>query len=149
MEPGDRGAVRDGWVTLGRGVTHGEALPLGRDDPVIAARAVRRALADAGRRATDVVALVLACPEAVPPDVLRAFARRALGPFGETVPVASVAAEGPAERIADAGAERLAAAGRDAAAGLVAPQDGVLVAVAVGADGTTVARCLGRRRPNA
>ncbi len=78
-------AGRASPVVLGRAVTHGQVLPLGVDDPVTAARAVRRALAAAGRRATDVSGLVVAATEPIAEDVLAAFARRALGPHGAAV----------------------------------------------------------------
>jgi len=125
-----------GTVVIGRAVTHGQALPLGIDDPVIAARAVRRALADAGRRAVDVTALVVASPDPIPGDVLAAFARRALGPWGADVPSAVVTAVGDADELAAVAAAELPAVTSDPVA--------VGIVVGLAADGTTVALCLGR-----
>jgi hypothetical protein len=124
---------------LGRATTYGQAQPLGVDDPVVAARAVRRALAAAGRRAFDVTDLVVAANEPVPSDVLARFARRALGPHGSTV-----RAIGLVESTSDAsGLAELALA---AAASNEAP-DGLVIAVGMTHDGTTEARCLGAISP--
>lgn len=123
-------------AVLGRAVTEGQTLPLGVDDPVIAARAVRRALADAGRRAVDVTDLIVASPDPITTDVLAGFARRALGTRGADVCVSCLVR-------AAADAEALAA---HAAAGMTEAlrlTDGLGLALGLGSDGTTVALCLG------
>jgi hypothetical protein len=134
--PGSSDEARPRAVVIGRATTRGQALPLGVDDPVIAARAVRRALADARRPAADVSSLVVASTEPIPDHVLAAFARRALGPHASSVRVTGVVA-----READ-GADLVVRA-IDAATAGGSPRAGVLIAVGLGADGTTEARCLG------
>ena len=126
-----------GRVVLGRAVTHGQALPLGSDDPVVAARAVRRALADAGHRAVDVRHVVLVTRGPVGPDVLAAFVRRALGPHGATVRARGMAVVPPVV------AHQLAALAVPEADDDIS-QDGVVIAVGIGDDGDVVALCLGR-----
>lgn len=127
-------------VVLGRAVTSGQALPLRIDDPVVAARAVRRALADANRKATDVAALVVASADPLPADVLAAFARRALGPHGAAVRVVAIMSDAAgAEILADRAAEDIASAGL---AG-----DSCGLAVGIDSQGTTVALCLGGSSP--
>ena len=101
-------AGRAGLTILGRAVTSGQALPLGSDDPVVAARAVRLALADAGRRAIDVTDLVLATTDTVAADSLTAFVRRALGPYGDHVHARCLVIEtGDAAEIAGRAANQL------------------------------------------
>jgi hypothetical protein len=122
---------------VGRAQTHGQRLPLGVDDPVIAARAVRRALAAASRRAADVSTVVVASSSSMADDALLGFTRRALGPHGSNVHVAAVSAGAPdAEHLADVATAELGA--------LLMAEDhsGVGIAVGLGADGTTVAHCL-------
>jgi hypothetical protein len=125
-----------GIVTLGRAVTHGQALPLGIDDPVIAARAVRRALADAGRQAADVSVLVLASPLPVDAVTLGRFVRRALGPHGSAERTSGLEIEG-------VDAEMLAArAGAHVRDDL--PPGGIGIAVGLDDGGDVVALCLSR-----
>ena len=127
-------------VVIGRATTVGQALPLGTDDPVIAARAVRRALADGGRRAMDVRALVLAAPPPLTLVQARRFARRALGPAGADVPIIVVDSdESTGEALADA-----------AVAGLTASSPrtgGVAVVVGIGRDARTIALCVDLATP--
>jgi 3-oxoacyl-[acyl-carrier-protein] synthase III len=123
----DRSSIRE----VGRATTQGQALPLGTDDPVIAARAVRRALAAAGRRAADVTHMVVVSAEAVSGDALAAFARRALGPHGTNVRTTGFMADA-----ADASALAGAAEGR------IGDDADLAVVVGIAADGTTEARCL-------
>lgn len=121
---------------LGAAVTHGQALPLGVDDPVIAARAVRRALAAASRHASDVSMLAIASPSPVGQDVLARFTRRALGPHGAEVRLmALVAPDEPADALADAAARLVDDA-------TLAPER-VAIVIGLALDGTTVALCLG------
>jgi hypothetical protein len=121
-------------IELGRATTHGQALPLGVDDPVVAARAVRRALAAARSRAADVSRLVVATAEPVPNEVLAAFARRALGPHGAHVGTAVVVTDArDAGTLADQAVARIRADPSSA---------GVAIAVGLGTDGTVEARCL-------
>jgi hypothetical protein len=141
---------------LGRATTHGQALPLGVDDPVVAARAVRRALAAAGRRAMDVTSLVVASTEPIPSAVLARFTRRALGPHGAVIAVnAHEPGATDAEALAAHAASRIPApdgadgAGEPGSGGGEAParvtnRPGVAVVVGLGTDGTVVAVCLGR-----
>jgi hypothetical protein len=135
-----RGADGTRFVELGRARTHGQLLPLGSDDPVIAARAVRRALAAGGHRASDVGRLVVASPDPIEPDALARFARRALGPHGATV--------GTVALVADAADAPGLASEATRAPGSVG--DGALVvAVGLAADGEVVACCLRpARRPD-
>ena len=122
-------------VVAGRAMTSGQVLPLGLDDPVIAARAVRRAVADAGWRATDIDAIVVACPPPLEVDAVRRFARRALGPHGDAV--ASVALETEDDRdglVARATRSRPGSARRWIAVGIT--RDGTTVATCVAADAT-------------
>lgn len=65
--------------------------PFGQGDPLEVARLVRRALARAGRKAREVVELMVVADAAVAPASLSRFARRVLGPHGESVRIASVA----------------------------------------------------------
>ena len=141
--PSQSGAM--GFVVVGRAVTQGQTLPLGADDPVVAARAVRRAIAAAHGRAADVGELVIAAAEPIGEDVARAFARRALGPRGDAVPVGCVRADEAdhdAEALAQAAlraAMPLVPGGADTDGAVSAP--GLVIAVGLGADGTTVAFC--------
>jgi hypothetical protein len=124
-------------VELGRAATDGQVLPLGSDDPVIAARAVRRALAAAHRRAADVTVLVLASSTLVSGSVVSDFARRALGPHGSSIRTMSV--------VDDASdAAGLAACAAETAATLVGRGTGVVLAVGIDAEGVTEAHCLAR-----
>lgn len=119
-------------------MTHEQALPLGIDDPIVAARAVRRALAAAGRRATAVTDLVIATAAPIPSAVLASFARRALGPHGSDVRTLGVVSDDP-----DRGA--LAAAAVAACSSDITRLGdlGVVIALGLAPDGTTEARCLG------
>ncbi len=64
--------------------------PFGPGDPLQVARLVRRALAAAGHKATDVGALLVVADDAIPPDARSRFARRALGPPGAAVQTTSL-----------------------------------------------------------
>jgi hypothetical protein len=110
-------------------------MPLGSDDPLAAARAVRRALAAAGRRAVEVTDLVVASPEAIDPDTLARFARRALGPHGPSIATISLVSDAQ-------DAEGLAARAAQHPMGKMAP-GGVVVAVGIDERGDVVALCLG------
>lgn len=129
-----------GWRVAGHAVTQGEAVPLGVADPVIAARAVRRSLAQAGRRAVDVEALVVGAPDQLGAEALARFARRALGPHGDGVSAVGIAdGDASADALASLAAEHLATTGL--------PGDGVGIAVGIAADGTAVALCIDRPVP--
>jgi hypothetical protein len=67
----------------------------GAADPLDPARTVRRALADARKKAFDVVGLIVSAELAPTTAAAGEFARRALGPHGESVIVESV----PADRV--------------------------------------------------
>ena len=124
----------DQRVVVGRASTDGQALPLGVDDPVIAARAVRRALADAHRRATEVDILSVATPPPLTQEAVARFARRALGPRGAEVgSCATESLETDARSLVELAARALP--GGERASGLG-------VAVGVAPDGTTIAICL-------
>jgi hypothetical protein len=124
---------------LGRATTVGQALPLGIDDPVIAARAVRRALGDAKRRAVDVETLVVATPAPLSLDAVMRFARRALGPHGASVQVSRIERDtGDAAELATLAAAVPVARDRGRRA--------IRLAIGIGPDGTTVALCLGPGR---
>lgn len=107
--------------------------PLGPGDPLEVARLVRRALAAAGRRATDVDALVLVADEEPDAAGLARFTRRALGPVGAEVP--SVGAAGPGLTHDD----RLAMAERLAQPGL---RGGVAILVVRGPGEAVTVRCV-------
>lgn len=121
---------------IGRAMTHGSQLPIDSGDPIEASRAVRRALADAGRKAVDIERFILASTSRTSEAGLRAFARRALGSRSGDVVLTSISADGTAEEQAMAACEVL---------------DGERTAVwrtglAVGLDdrGSTVAWCVTR-----
>lgn len=118
---------------VGRAMTHGSTLPLGVEDPIEASRAVRRALADAGRKAADIDRLVVATSSSVSGATLRSFARRALGPAGEGVAIMSLVGGGSADALSGLACTALEFEGTD-----------VRTAIAVGldADGTTIALCV-------
>ena len=128
------GSEADEQVVIGRATTHGQALPLGVDDPVVAARAVRRALADARLHAADIESLAIATPPPLTRDAATRFARRALGPFGADLdPVLVEAVDLSADRLVEAAVQALAADhGRH----------GVSIAVGISSDGTTIALCV-------
>jgi hypothetical protein len=126
-----------GLVELGRAVTRGQALPLGVDDPVIAARAVRRALASARRQAADVTDLIVAAASPISAAVAAGFARRALGPHGSDVRTLGVVSDDPDP---SALADIACAACEDILTS--AGAEGVVVVVGLAPDGTTEARCL-------
>jgi len=98
---------------------------------------VRRALAAAQHRAIDVTDFVLASTEPVAPDVLAAFARRALGPRGTDVRTTCLVD-------ATTDATGLAAQASATAAAIASSDIGLVIAIGVARDGTTEARCLGR-----
>ena len=128
-------------AVVGRATTRGQALPLGVDDPVVAARAVRRALADARLRALDVEVVTVVAPPPLTRLAVEGFMRRALGPHAAGVELLFVEADVPD-----------AAGLTDHALGALAPEHGrrgIAVTVGIAGDGTTVALCLGPgdRRP--
>ena len=125
-------------AVIGQATTRGQALPLGADDPVVAARAVRRALADARLHGADVESLAIATPPPLTRDAATRFVRRALGPFGaDLVPVIVESVEPGADGLVE-----------DAVRAL--PGDhghlGVSIAVGISSDGTTIALCVTARR---
>lgn len=120
-------------LVLGRAETSGADLPLGSSDPIEPSRAVRRALADARRHAEDVERFVVATPVEVSQAALRSFARRALGPHGEDVPVAGFVAPGSAEALATTAAASL---------GTEPAKWRIGIAVGIDATGNTVAVCI-------
>lgn len=133
------GLAREGYAE-----TRGQGLPLGVDDPVIAARAVRRALAQAGRHARDVEMMVVATGHPAAGAALRQFARRSLGPHGTEVTLRHVL---PPDGRGD-DARRLARLAEAALPRRGSPSDArVSIAVGVGDDGAVVAVCLSRVRP--
>jgi hypothetical protein len=104
---------------------------------------VRRALADAGRKAVEVDHLVVAVPLIPPAADCRVFARRALGPHGADIPVLAVA-------FAVDDAATLAAQAAGVMQRRSATDWAMAVCVGLGTDGSTVALCLdrsGRHRP--
>lgn len=130
-------------------VPAGSAIPaasigLADADPIQPARAVRRALAAAGRKAVEVDVLCVAAPLAPTAEACRRLARRALGPHGSGIAALGVAVAGDhAVDLALAAAAFMEAADDSSEASVA---DGWELAVCVGlaADGTTVALCLGR-----
>lgn len=64
--------------------------PFGPGDPLVVARMVRRSLAAAGRRAVDVMVLVVVTDRPPGPEALARFVRRALGPHGASVSSSAV-----------------------------------------------------------
>jgi hypothetical protein len=134
----DIGSGANQRVVIGRATTHRQALPLGVDDPVVAARAVRRALADARRRAADVESLAIAARPPLTRDAVMRFARRALGPFGADLePVIVEALEPSAGALVDVAIRALSMEGEG---------QGLAVAVGISTDGTTIAVCLSAPR---
>jgi hypothetical protein len=125
------GTGDSGATVVSRATTAGQALPLGVDDPVIASRAVRRALAEARWHASDVDAMVVATPPPLTLDAVGRFARRALGPHGATVRC-------EARPAGEEGGERLAGLALRIAPGGAARW----MAVGIGRDGQTVALCV-------
>jgi hypothetical protein len=102
---------------------------------------VRRALAEAGRKAVEVDALVVAAPLAPTAEATRRLARRALGPHGSQVPALGVAVAGEdAEALAMGAAAVLEAAAAMDAMAFKGWELAVCIGLAV--DGTTVALCL-------
>ncbi len=110
-------------------------MPLSLGDSVMAARAVRRALAAARRHAIDVEAMVVASSGMVSGDVLRAFARRALGPEGQRVPVAGVVCE-------EADPDVIVELAANDLQGMAPEGGGIGIAVGLGSDGTAIAPCV-------
>jgi hypothetical protein len=107
--------------------------PFGPGDPLEVARLVRRALAAAGRRATDVTDLMVVTDVTPSPEALDRFTRRALGPHGAVVRSSSqVVATALRHQ------ERLAIPGRSDAYG-----SSVVVTVALGPGAIATARCHG------
>jgi hypothetical protein len=135
---------------IGRAETTGGPAALDDADPVEAARAVRRALAAAGRKAVEVDALVVAAPLVPTAETCRRLARRALGPHGEGIAAIGVAVAG--DRAEDLALAAAAYLGSAATADGASVAEGWALAVCVGraVDGTTVALCLcrsGQQRP--
>ncbi len=140
---------------MGRATTAGPVVPAsaavpaastGRDDtdPIEPARAVRRALAAARRKAVEVDALCVAAPLAPTAEACRRLARRALGPHGSEIAALGVAVTGDrAEDLARAAVAFMVTASDSEA--VPAVEDWALaVCVGLAADGTTVALCLER-----
>ena len=137
---------------IGHAETTGGPAALDDGDPIVQARAVRRALAGAGRKAVDVDALVVSAPLVPTAEACRGLARRALGPHGAGIPALGVVVAGDgAKAVASDGAEALAmgaAAALQAATIMDASAlEGweLAACVGLGRDGTTVALCLSRR----
>lgn len=72
-------------MILGTATATTDEDPFGPGDPLEVARLVRRALANAGRKAAEVRTLVVVSETDVIPDALDRFVRRALGPHGATI----------------------------------------------------------------
>jgi hypothetical protein len=143
--PEEHARLNDAQARLiGRAETTRGPAPLDDADPIETARAVRRALAAAGRKAVEVDALCVAAPLAPTAEACRRLARRALGPHGSEIAAFGVAvASEHAEDLAMAAAAYLEAADTS---NEVSVAEGWALAVCVGvaADGTSVALCLGR-----
>ena len=124
-------------VVIGRATTHGQALPLGVDDPVVAARAVRRALADARRHASDVASLAIATPPPLTRDAATRFVGRALGRFGADLqPIVVEDVEPSADALVDVAVRALS---------MDRERQGLAIAVGISSDGTTIALCVSAR----
>jgi hypothetical protein len=113
---------------------------------------VRRALADAGRKAIDVDALVVSAPLVPTAEACRGLARRALGPHGAGIPALGVAGAGDrAKAVASDEATALAMGAVAALQGATIMAASAVhswelaVCVGHGRDGRTVALCLSRR----
>lgn len=122
---------------IGRARTIGPRDAITADDPVEAARAARRALADAGAKAVAVDLLIIAARDEPSLAACATLARRALGPHGLETRTVGMA-------IASDGADELVA---DAVESLAAQEDSawtLAVAIGVGTDGTIVALCARR-----
>jgi hypothetical protein len=121
--------------------------PFGPGDPLEVARLVRRALADGGRKASDVVALVLAADPLPEPAAMARFTRRALGPHGGGVPAAIVAVPAGADHEARcrAALAQAASMGRTAGSGIAGSGAGpraVAIGVALGPAVVASALCV-------
>ena len=81
-------------VVLGTAASATTEDAFGPGDPLEVARLVRRALADAGRKAFDVSDLLVVADRAVTGEALERFTRRALGPHGASVRAVASLAEG-------------------------------------------------------
>lgn len=121
---------------LGTASAATEEDPFGPGDPLEAARLVRRALAVAGRRATDVDGLAMVTDRAPKPAALARFVRRALGPHGADVP--AIGRAGPCDHDA-----RLTLATEMAGDRV---HRGVAIAIALGPDGLATVACIGGDR---
>lgn len=143
--PEEHARLNDAQARLsGRAETTCGPAPLDDGDPIVAARAVRRALAAAGRKAVEVDVLCVAAPLAPTAETCRRLARRALGPHGDGIAAFGVAVIGDhAEDLAMAAAAYLEATDASHEAS-VAGGWALAVCVGLAADGTTVALCLGR-----
>ncbi|MFN8621081.1 MAG: hypothetical protein U0869_10090 [Chloroflexota bacterium] len=84
---------------LGRATAATAEDPFADGDPLEVARLVRRALADARRRATEVTDVLLVAEAEPDPGRLARFVRRALGPSGGAVGATAWAA-GPGDHVA-------------------------------------------------
>lgn len=110
--------------------------PFGPGDPLEVARLVRRALAGAGRKALEVVELVVVADATVAPEPLSRFARRALGPHGGSVRVTSIVSRSRDHETRQAVAMR-------SIGGRATPGDGLVVMLVLGPRGIATAACLG------
>ena len=138
--------MKGGPVVLGRAATEGQDLPFGGTDPLPAARAVRRALADAGRRAVDVSDLAVASPAPIGDDELARLARRALGPHGERVPATGVVSHATsADALAEVASAHVASLLTATPASEPAGPTRLGIGVGIAPDGTIVALCVALR----
>jgi len=120
-------------TVIGRASTTGGPTSIEAADPIEPARAVRRALADAGCKAFEIDTVVVGAASVIPDPALRRFARRALGPRGDDVVIRQhVSATGGAEALATVALATLSDN----------PGHGRLwIVVGLAADGSTVALC--------
>lgn len=129
-------------TVLGRASARTGEDPFGPGDPLEVARLVRRALADAGRKAAEVSTLVVVTDADVPSDRRDRFVRRALGPHAERIEVVQHVVDAVMHSARKDHAIGVASATMGSSVGPVA-KDALVVMVVLGPGDQATALCLG------
>lgn len=124
---------------IGRACLSGPPDAIYAADPIEPARAIRRALADAGTKAFEVDYVAVGARQEPSHTTCVTLARRALGPRGQVTRTAGTAVD-------DDDPGRIAASVVQSLTDASAPAWTLAVAVGVGSDGTIVALCVRRGR---